>query len=812
MKTKLSRHRRARIERCESRCVLSLTVPALSGLPGAPATVYLDFDGHFEAQWGAFQNITTPAFDRDGDPNNFSAAELDEINDIWAGVVEDFAPFNVNVTTVDPGDFSDGVGLRVAIGGSYNDWFGQQASGAAFIFSFINPLPNTVFVFENQLNSARRVADIASHESGHAFGLFHQSVWEGGLLVEEFNPGNPPDWAPLMGNPLLATRSTWHNGTTTSPFTTQDDIAVLGGPLNGFGFRDDDHGDDTSSATLADVVGSSISGSGIVGATDDLDYFAFETGAGQIDLTVDVAAFGPNLDATLELRDEFGGLITAVSPSETLSASITANVDAGTYYAVVGSQGVYGDIGQFTLSGSIVPPVNQNPTADAGGPYVLNEGDVLLLDASASFDPDLGDVLTYSWDLNGDAVFGDATGVAPSVTWAELLALGIDDGPQSFNVTVRVDDGAGGTDDASTTLDVVNIGPTADISGPSSAVPGQPRTYTLTATDPSPVDEAAGFTWSIDWDGDLVYDETVSGPSGTTVEHVFTALETANISVVAEDQDLDVGAVASTQTEVTRFALQTDETNPGLTNLAWGGTNGFDAVFFLPSGSDAISIFTFSINSQIVNSLDVVSGVDGRVFAYGLAFADVIVAEFLEVGVVFDGGAGADVLFGGESDDILYGRDGDDTLVGGMGDDQIFGGNGRDLLLGDEGGDLLQGEAGRDILVGGDGFDGLSGGAGQDIIISGTTDLDIFTSDWSKVQNEWNSSSDYLVRIDNLLGTGGATGANGNVHLEPDENLFDDDSVDILLGEDDLDWYILSLDQDFIFGPEPGEIGTDIEG
>ena len=71
---------------------------------------------------------------------------------------------------------------------------------------------------------------------------------------------------------------------------------------------------------------------------------------------------------------------------------------------------------------------NLPPMAAAGGPYALDEGGSLTLDASASTDPD-GDPLTYSWDVNGDGVYGDATGVNPTLTWAQFQALGIDDGP-----------------------------------------------------------------------------------------------------------------------------------------------------------------------------------------------------------------------------------------------------------------------------------------------------------------------------------------------------------------------------------------------
>jgi hypothetical protein len=103
--------------------------------------------------------------------------------------------------------------------------------------------------------------------------------------------------------------------------------------------------------------------------------------------------------------------------------------------------------GEFDLSypetdaGFLVKLVqNTPPTASAGGPYTMYEGNSLTLNAGASIDPD-GDTLTYSWDVNGDGVFGDATGVSPTLTWGQLVALGI--GPGTFNVRVQVDDGHG---------------------------------------------------------------------------------------------------------------------------------------------------------------------------------------------------------------------------------------------------------------------------------------------------------------------------------------------------------------------------------
>jgi hypothetical protein len=45
-------------------------LPILDSLPGAPATLYLDFDGNFLSRWSTggqtFTNVSTPVWDMDG--------------------------------------------------------------------------------------------------------------------------------------------------------------------------------------------------------------------------------------------------------------------------------------------------------------------------------------------------------------------------------------------------------------------------------------------------------------------------------------------------------------------------------------------------------------------------------------------------------------------------------------------------------------------------------------------------------------------------------------------------------------------------
>ncbi|MBX3423066.1 MAG: PEP-CTERM sorting domain-containing protein [Pirellulaceae bacterium] len=87
----------------------------------------------------------------------------------------------------------------------------------------------------------------------------------------------------------------------------------------------------------------------------------------------------------------------------------------------------------------------QAPIAVAGNEYTIQIGQSLNLDAQGSTDPNPGDIpyLTYSWDITGNDVFDDASGFSPTLTWNELVALGIQPN-QVYQVRVRVDDTFGG--------------------------------------------------------------------------------------------------------------------------------------------------------------------------------------------------------------------------------------------------------------------------------------------------------------------------------------------------------------------------------
>lgn len=179
----------------------------------------------------------------------------------------------------------------------------------------------------------------------------------------------------------------------------------------------------------------------------------------------------------------------------------TAGVGGGAGRAVAATAtSAAGDTSEFSVSATA--PLNVRPSnVSAGGPYAINELQVLNLTATATANDT--DPLAYSWDVNGDGVFGDATGRTPSVSWAQLQALGITNGPRVVsNVRVRVDDGfEQPVTSGPTSLSVKDLPPALTLTGDPTATTGQAYALGLAATDPNG-DALRG--WYVDWGDGVV--------------------------------------------------------------------------------------------------------------------------------------------------------------------------------------------------------------------------------------------------------------------------------------------------------------------
>lgn len=99
------------------------------------------------------------------------------------------------------------------------------------------------------------------------------------------------------------------------------------------------------------------------------------------------------------------------------------------------------DTAQRNLAPSAAIALTSGSTAD--GPSRNVE-----FTANNSVDPD-NDALTYEWDLDGDGLFSDATGITASNSFTVVGST-----PTSFRVGVRVTDSRGASDDAHMTITV----------------------------------------------------------------------------------------------------------------------------------------------------------------------------------------------------------------------------------------------------------------------------------------------------------------------------------------------------------------------
>lgn len=383
-------------EPCEPRVLLASLdeVPNLHGLPGATAKLFLDFngDGPFN-NWLGTDVPATPAFSLDSDKQNFSTAELSAINDIWERVSEKYSPFNIDVTTQDPGYRDNRRVAHIVIGGD-GEWLGAAAGGVAPLGGFYNGAPNTGYAFSDLFgSSAKNIAEVAAHEAGHLFGLDHHSLYdENGTKLEEYDPGDAQT-APIMGVAYYTTRGIWKRAPSSiGPRAIQDDLLELTNTENGFGYRVDDHGETQFSATKVSAgSGGVITAKGIIGRNNDIDAFTFSSPNGTLNLSLNNAALGPMLDASIRVADPFGNTL-GEARTGSLDETLSVVVPGGTYTVYVSGAGNYGDLGQYTL------------TADLPGGGVGNEVDHYLVTGT-----DEDDVISinlvddeYKVDINGE--------------------------------------------------------------------------------------------------------------------------------------------------------------------------------------------------------------------------------------------------------------------------------------------------------------------------------------------------------------------------------------------------------------------------
>src|SRR5690606_25212716 len=117
--------------------------------------------------------------------------------------------------------------------------------------------------------------------------------------------------------------------------------------------------------TLMDASGMINAVGGVIERMDDMDLFSFMTDSGEVSFWTVLAEYGAMLDSSLWLYDSEGNLLESVATAS-LAETLTTTLEAGTYFVGVSGAGNYGDLGQYTLMGQIVPLVSIPEPAAVG--------------------------------------------------------------------------------------------------------------------------------------------------------------------------------------------------------------------------------------------------------------------------------------------------------------------------------------------------------------------------------------------------------------------------------------------------------------
>lgn len=224
--------------------------------------------------------------------------------------------------------------------------------------------------------------------------------------------------------------------------------------------------------------------------------------------------------------DKLYGVDYNVQSGGTASWSFNLPFDTTfTWYAIVNDSKLenQSNIWYFTTKGR--PPENEKPVADTGGPYTASMGQVIVFNASGSYDPD-GDIDFYRWN------FGDGTSeildISPTHSYSK---------PGTYEIVLTVIDTNGTSDTAITTVtitspdDITNQMPVANAGGPYSGNIGGIINFNGSYSS-DPDGNITNYTWDFG-DGNTGY--------GISATHSYSKAGTyiVNLTVTDDQSDTD---------------------------------------------------------------------------------------------------------------------------------------------------------------------------------------------------------------------------------------------------------------------------------
>lgn len=526
----------------------------LHSKPGAPRTIVLNFAGATvtNTKWNTHgRPLVFSPFSLDANNRGWSAAEHGRIQRIWQSVAEDFAAFDVDVTTevaseaalarTGPDDQEYGTTVIIT---SVTD--GSCACRAVRVyqssFADLDERRKPILIDARKLGNGnlQQVSSAISHALGHALGLRHdREPASGGSRLEQLT-AERDGWAPIMGALTGGSITQFSKGDYPNARTAEDDYAVMAD--NGLPLRADDVGDspDQSSplhAGPSEAGPRKVTVSGIIERQADVDMYAFDAERGPLSVRVSPSgAFGnANLKLTLVRKDN--AVVKLDDPAEGLGAGFDIILpQRGTYYLAVQGSGdgeklsgrsSYGSRGAYKLTAQYFGKNPEPPVASfTVSQQTMPVNTTVQLDASASTDDDGTSSLTYRWSVGGREIIARNNSATATWTFSQ---------PGDYTITLDVKDGYGLLGSTSQTVTVTAAPPSVGrpvevFTAPLTMTRGTSKNnFTFTFGPFS--GNAVGMYYEWDWgDGSgLTSTQTASA------SHTFTAPGNYTVSVTGVD-------------------------------------------------------------------------------------------------------------------------------------------------------------------------------------------------------------------------------------------------------------------------------------
>jgi hypothetical protein len=180
------------------------------------------------------------------------------------------------------------------------------------------------------------------------------------------------------------------------------------------------------------------------------------------------------------------------------------------------------------------------PVANPGGPYVVDEGKGIVIDAGLSTDD--GTIAAYGWDLN----YKPSKGFRRNVTGQAFTYQAGDSGAPR-TIALRVVDNEGNATIQTTTIAIDDVSPSVKLVGESAASEGATYSLAWSSSDPG---------------NDIIKGYSISWGDGTTTTHGATDVSTTHVYAQNDNYTINFTTIDADGAHITKKSVEVSNVAP----------------------------------------------------------------------------------------------------------------------------------------------------------------------------------------------------------------------------------------------------------